>query len=265
MLCPLLCLFDRAGRIITFKGDATIASRSASIKTFFRSRKAIFLMSQAGALGLTLCGGGPTSCAVMFFVGDVPWSYSQYIQARDRLHRIGQTRPVEIVLFVPRLSILSVKLESHEDGRDRLLPIICDADCSKCSEQDEESAVWRKRASSFILMTELDEMGNYLPRDGSSTNVTPSTNTVDQKLPDVAFPLVGYEEESDSDVSESDVASNATLCDLDAVSNVVEHDDEVTLQEGVYTKLVPNKKRKREMRERPINGLDFLTALTTRL
>ncbi len=60
----------------------------------------IFLLStKAGGVGVNLCAAD----TVVFYDSD--WNPHQDLQAQDRCHRIGQTRPVMIYRLITRPSI----------------------------------------------------------------------------------------------------------------------------------------------------------------
>jgi len=70
--------------------------RSDELNSFCSDpRKTVFLVSlQAGAYGLNL------TCATRCIILDPFWNPFVEDQAIDRIHRIGQTRPVEIYRIV---------------------------------------------------------------------------------------------------------------------------------------------------------------------
>jgi hypothetical protein len=89
----------------------------------------------------------------------VPWNNAELKQAIGRVHRISQTKPVEVVTFVPRRSVTAAKLKAHEDKRDRLEPAMRDEDFSNFTAAEESQ--WKLRAQITMSLSTLDTTGNY--------------------------------------------------------------------------------------------------------
>jgi hypothetical protein len=117
--------------------------------------KGIFLFSGAGSVGITLCPG----CEVLLSIGALPWNPTTIDQAFGRVYRIGQTRPVEIIQFVARRSVTSVKLRLHEDKRNRLGRAAADEDYSYFDDAEENK--WRFTQRILTECQPLNQHGNY--------------------------------------------------------------------------------------------------------
>lgn len=101
----------RAGfNFVRLDGTMTQAQREASIASFKKNSDClVFLISmKAGGLGLNLTEANHV------FILDPWWSPSIEAQAIDRVHRIGQTRPVSVTRFVIKNSIEERILELQE-------------------------------------------------------------------------------------------------------------------------------------------------------
>lgn len=97
-------------KFVRLDGTMTQAQREVSISTFKKETDClVFLISmKAGGLGLNLTEANHV------FILDPWWSPSIEAQAIDRVHRIGQTRPVHVTRFVIKNSIEERILELQE-------------------------------------------------------------------------------------------------------------------------------------------------------
>jgi SNF2 family DNA or RNA helicase len=95
---------------VRLDGTMTQAQREVSIQNFKTNPKvSVFLISmKAGGLGLNLTEANHV------FILDPWWSPSIEAQAIDRVHRIGQTRPVTVTRFVIKNSIEERILQLQE-------------------------------------------------------------------------------------------------------------------------------------------------------
>jgi len=86
---------------LRFDGSMSQKQRTAVLKDFAeRPRGCILLLSlKAGGVGLNL------TCASRVFMLDPWWSWAIEAQAIDRVHRMGQVKPVKVVRFVVERSI----------------------------------------------------------------------------------------------------------------------------------------------------------------
>lgn len=88
-------------RFVTIEGHMTMTQRKRALDTFRENRDCrVFLISmRAGAVGLTL-----TTANVVVMM-DVAMNPALEQQAINRVHRIGQTRPVHVYQFVLKGSV----------------------------------------------------------------------------------------------------------------------------------------------------------------
>jgi len=143
------------GDLFFFDSNLSANARKTMIDRFLKCNKGIFFFSAAGSVGITLCPG----CEVLLSIGPLPWNPTTIDQAFGRVYRIGQERPVEIVQFVARRSVTSVKLRLHEDKRNRLGKAAADEDYSYFDETDESK--WRFTQRILTECLPLNVNGNY--------------------------------------------------------------------------------------------------------
>ena len=144
------------GELFLYTGEIKVAKQRAQIvHDFLHCARGVMLLSGAGAIGTTICPG----CEVLLCVGTVPWNATTLDQAHGRIWRIGQTRPVEIIQFVPRRSVTVEKLALHVDKRERLARAVTDQDYSHFEETDDER--WRWQMKILKGLRPLDRYGNY--------------------------------------------------------------------------------------------------------
>jgi SNF2 family DNA or RNA helicase len=101
--------FKRAPLILS--GSVPSDRRDSIVQEFHENpKKKIFIAQiQAGSLGIDLT---PASVAIFY---SLDYNYANYIQAVDRLHRIGQTRPVTYYHLMAERTIDHVVLQSLRD------------------------------------------------------------------------------------------------------------------------------------------------------
>lgn len=147
----------KVGKIFFFESKLNAAKRKGMIDKFLAppATNSVFLFSAAGSVGITLCPG----CEVLLSVGPLPWNPTTIDQAFGRVYRIGQVRPVEIIQFVARRSVTSVKLRLHDDKRNRLGKAASDENYEYFDEDDENRWRYTKKILSGCLP--LNERGNY--------------------------------------------------------------------------------------------------------
>ena len=94
-------------------GSTSHPERDLEIKLFYHnSNKKVFLLStRAGGLGINLV---PADTVILF---DNDWNPQMDLQAIDRVHRIGQTKPVKIFRFVVRNSIEEILIGKSSSKR----------------------------------------------------------------------------------------------------------------------------------------------------
>ena len=143
------------GTFFFYDGQLSAKRRRQIVHDFLTCERGVMLLTEAGAIGTTLCPG----CEVLFCVGSVPWNSTTLEQAHGRVHRIGQTEPVEIVQFVPRRSVSVAKLSLHCDKRERLARAVKDRDYSAFVETDKHR--WRLQLKILKDTRKLNRFGNY--------------------------------------------------------------------------------------------------------
>ncbi|CAG2099976.1 unnamed protein product, partial [Medioppia subpectinata] len=105
---------ERAGfRVVKIYGSMTITQRAAAIKEFNENPDiTIFLISlKAGGVALNL------TAAEQVFLMDLWWNPAVEEQAMDRIHRIGQFRPIKIYRIIIENSIESRILALQQKKR----------------------------------------------------------------------------------------------------------------------------------------------------
>tara|TARA_B100000963_G_C22635009_1_gene677120 strand:- start:158 stop:2269 length:2112 start_codon:yes stop_codon:yes gene_type:complete len=143
------------GELFFFDSNLSANARKDMIDRFLKCNKGVFFFSAAGSVGITLCPG----CEVLLSIGPLPWNPTTIDQAFGRVYRIGQQRPVEIIQFVARRSVTSVKLRLHDDKRNRLGKAAADEDYSYFDEADENK--WRFTQRILTECLPLNAYGNY--------------------------------------------------------------------------------------------------------
>jgi len=153
LLANQLTVWGECGKLALFTGKCTLAQRDAKVAEFLdpATPRGVLFISQAGAVGVTLCPG----CDTLFVVGDIPWTYAELMQAVKRVHRITQDKPVEIVYFEPIRSIIKVKYEAHREEEEKLYPAVLDNDFSNFDEGPVDE--WRLRNSATLDMATVNE------------------------------------------------------------------------------------------------------------
>ncbi|KAL6059226.1 DNA helicase rad5 [Balamuthia mandrillaris] len=103
-------LHQNGFRFVRLDGAMTSEHRERAIHDFYHlSDVKVFLISlKAGGLGLNLI------CASRVFLMDPWWNPATEEQAIDRVHRIGQTRPVEVHRFIMKNSVEQKILKLQE-------------------------------------------------------------------------------------------------------------------------------------------------------
>lgn len=97
-------------KFVRLDGNVTQSNRQKAINSFNQNKDVrIFLIStKAGGIGLNLIA------ASRVFILDPWWNYACESQAIDRVHRLGQTKPVKVVRFIVRGSIEEKILKLQE-------------------------------------------------------------------------------------------------------------------------------------------------------
>ena len=150
----------RMGEFFLFDGVLNDTERAEMVKDFLECEKGVIFLSKAGGIGITLCPG----CEVMLSVGSLPWNAVDVDQAFGRVHRIGQTQPVELVQLIARRSVTAAKYKLHEDKRGRLAAAVANEDYTNF---DNGGSAWKSTGDILSYVAPLDAMtGNYtvMPR-----------------------------------------------------------------------------------------------------
>lgn len=114
MLDLLQDWFEYEGRAVCrLDGSTSQAERDEEIATFNEGKDArVFLLStRAGGLGINLTAA---DTVVLF---DSDWNPQMDLQAIDRVHRIGQTKPVKVFRFVAKDSIEEILISKSMSKR----------------------------------------------------------------------------------------------------------------------------------------------------
>jgi hypothetical protein len=214
------------GLILQYTGQLSLKTRNAMVAAFLspEAPKAVMFITKAGGVGVTLCPG----CETFVIFGSYPWSNEEVRQAAARVHRIGQTQPVEEIMLVPNRSTTEAKIDQiYRDKDERLVKLLRDGDNSGFDVAAE--GMWRLYAGVGRSVTGLDEQGNHVysePTDDADPHarlraeykaavlqakirrqatppcpaqlLPPKALTVqDLPLPPVSFPVSGFREEED--------------------------------------------------------------------
>jgi SNF2 family DNA or RNA helicase len=86
----------RQGRVVTLTGDTPAPDRAKAVADFQNGRADFFIGTSAGGTAITL-----TAADTEIFYSRT-WNLADYLQAVDRLHRVGQSRTVNVVHLVCR-------------------------------------------------------------------------------------------------------------------------------------------------------------------
>eukprot|EP00911_Craspedida_sp_UC1_P002422 UC1_evm1s1807 len=94
-------LADEGHKMLRLDGSTTVAERQGLMDEFTSDKSiGVFLLStRAGGLGINLLAA---ECVIIHDIDFNPWNDKQ---AEDRCHRVGQTKPVEIVRLITRNSV----------------------------------------------------------------------------------------------------------------------------------------------------------------
>jgi hypothetical protein len=221
------------GFVATYTGSASVKLRKQLINTFLSEEvpKGVMLLTKAGGVGVTLCPG----CETFIIFGSFPWSNEEVRQAAARVHRIGQTQPVEEIMLVPRGSTTKAKVDQiYRDKDERLVALLRDADNSGFDPSNE--GAWRLYAGVGRSITTLDTDGNHyeldphpdedehrelrrqykaavraaerrgqaIPPCPAELVPRPTDDAATMELPPVSFPVEGFKENEDEEFNFDD-------------------------------------------------------------
>ncbi|GAB17362.1 putative helicase [Gordonia effusa NBRC 100432] len=116
--------FDAAGIAYAYlDGSMSAKQRKAAVDDFTAGRVSVFLISlKAGGFGLNL------TQADYCFVCDPWWNPAAEAQAVDRVHRIGQQRPVNVYRLVSGATIEEKVVELQDRKRELFTAVVDDGD-----------------------------------------------------------------------------------------------------------------------------------------
>ena len=134
---------------VVYCGKLSDGGRRRALRRFRddASVRVMFLSMHAGGVGLNLA---PHGTAVVF--ADLWYNKQKHLQARDRIHRVGQELPVYSYTMYAAKSVEEGILRMHED-KARASDAMVDGEFGWMPDQDE--AVWKKQAS---LVQSLEPM-----------------------------------------------------------------------------------------------------------
>jgi hypothetical protein len=150
------------GLVMEYTGKSSLRTRNAMVNAFLSpdAPKAVMFITKAGGVGVTLCPG----CETFIIFGSYPWSNEEVRQAAARVHRIGQTQPVEEIMLVPKRSTTEAKIDQiYKDKDERLVRLLRDGDNSGFDAAGE--GVWRLYAGVGRSISGLDTDGNHVHTD----------------------------------------------------------------------------------------------------
>ena len=162
------------GDFFLFDGELDETERAEMVKNFLKCEKGVIFLSKAGGVGITLCPG----CEVMLSVGSLPWNATDVDQAFGRVHRIGQTKPVELIQLIARRSVTAAKYKLHQEKRDRLAAAVTNDDYTHF---DVFSDAWRSTKDMLSYVAPLDTTtGNYTVTPGYMAEVQKYSTDMDE-------------------------------------------------------------------------------------
>jgi SNF2 family DNA or RNA helicase len=130
-----LQLHGYSGKLFFFDGSICRKKRPHVISDFLVSPMSIlFLSVGAGGVGLHICPG----CSHMILFGNIPFSPMTLLQTMKRIHRIGQTKEVEILHVVAKGSVDDSIMHLHKI-KQQMAHAIVDQDMD-----DDEVNNWSK-------------------------------------------------------------------------------------------------------------------------
>lgn len=153
----------RGWNVCRIDGSVKAEDRQEQIESFNSSadHKLFLLSTRAGGLGINLTAAD----TVILFDSD--WNPQQDLQAQDRAHRIGQTRPVIVYRLATKGTIEQTLLEKA-DGKRRLEKLVIQKDKFK-SIRDTAAKTTRKQQDEYAELQALlaeDDFENYDPGEG---------------------------------------------------------------------------------------------------
>lgn len=94
------------GNVVTYVGDTPASEREENKEKFISGKTKLLICSSAMAYGHTL-----VNCDTMIFASK-SFNLEHRLQMEDRIHRIGQTRPVTYIDIIAQKSVEELQLEA---------------------------------------------------------------------------------------------------------------------------------------------------------
>ena len=159
----------RGWNVCRIDGAVKQEDRSEEIDAFnSRDDHQLFLLStRAGGLGINLTAAD----TVILFDSD--WNPQQDLQAQDRAHRIGQTRPVIIYRLATKGTIEQTLLEKA-DGKRRLEKLVIQKDKFRSLLDNPKKGSKKGEADEYTELQQLlaqDDFESYDPAEGGKGEV----------------------------------------------------------------------------------------------
>lgn len=153
--------FLRDWNVCRIDGSVKADDRQEQIESFNSSpdHKFFLLSTRAGGLGINLTAAD----TVILFDSD--WNPQQDLQAQDRAHRIGQTRPVIVYRLATKGTIEQTLLEKA-DGKRRLEKLVIQKDKFKSIRDNSTAKKQQDEYAELQALLAEDDFENYDPGEG---------------------------------------------------------------------------------------------------
>ncbi len=147
---------------VVYTGADSSQERQIMVDQFQKESNVCYFLGTVGAAGVGITLTAANRVAFL----DLPWTPGGKMQAEDRAHRIGQTRPVEIVNILARGTIDERMLELLNEKE----IIIAQAIDGKTQDEAASSSVANSLVQSFISAPELNQaVMQYEPEEFDPT------------------------------------------------------------------------------------------------
>ena len=152
----------RGWPVCRIDGAVNAEDRSEQIEAFNskKSHRLFLLSTRAGGLGINLT----TADTVILFDSD--WNPQQDLQAQDRAHRIGQTRPVIIYRLATKGTVEQTLLEKA-DGKRRLEKLVIQKDKFRSILDNKSGKKGQEEYDELQQVLANDDFENYDPGEGA--------------------------------------------------------------------------------------------------
>ena len=151
----------RGWNVCRIDGSVKVNDRQEQIESFNSSNDhRLFLLStRAGGLGINL------TAADTVVLYDSDWNPQQDLQAQDRAHRIGQTRPVIVYRLATKGTIEQTLLEKA-DGKRRLEKLVIQKDKFRSIRDNSTAKKQQDEYAELQALLAEDDFENYDPGEG---------------------------------------------------------------------------------------------------